>query len=228
MWVIPGNGPDTVVLCHPVARTRAAVLRHAVMLHEAGYNVVAYDLRNHGDLRDVVRYVRRDARLGAGGLALFALSFSTWPALYGLRDPAVPVDAVICDSGPAYDIPVALGRFFTIQRQQLPAPLRPVFGTWLTRTTVQLVTRVMLGVRGWPRDLALISCPALLIASGRDTLIPPSQVRAVARLLPRAMSWTAPNAMHTAGLRFDNEEYQATVRDFLTRTLQRVGQDGAR
>ena len=231
-WVVPASGPGTVVVCHGMGRDRGAVVPHIRMLHAAGYHVVAYDLRNHGDsgddrayghmadrfvsdLRDVIEHVRGDAELGRGGTAILAFSFSTWPAIHILRDGSVPIDAVVCDSGPTADLGPPLRRAFDLKRRTLGPVLRhqPLYG--MCRLAFQLFSRHMLAVREWPPDLDGIRTRLMFISGERDAVILPAEVTALADNYPDATQWVCPNARHTGALRADRDEYGKRVTAFL-------------
>jgi len=248
VWVVPAPaGPDapaprgSVVVCHGMGRTRASVLAHVALLHQSGYHVVAYDLRNHGasgrdramrrmaeryvsDLADVVAFTGARPTLG-GPVSVLAFSFSTWPALHLLREPVAEVGAevaaIVCESGPALDIGAGLRILADLRRGGLPAPLRMpgVFG--VLRACLDLAGRAMLGVREWPTDLDPVETRVLFIAGGRDRLVPAETVEALVdgyRDRPaagRVSYWRAPRALHMNALRMDRADYVRTVTGFL-------------
>jgi pimeloyl-ACP methyl ester carboxylesterase len=47
-WYIPGTKPYALVIVHGIWANKQAILPAAVMLVEAGYHVLAIDLRGHG------------------------------------------------------------------------------------------------------------------------------------------------------------------------------------
>ncbi|MCX5415787.1 alpha/beta hydrolase [Streptomyces sp. NBC_00059] len=238
-WWIPGRGPHTVVVCHPVGRDRASVLPHIRLLHEAGHHVLAYDLRNHGasdddphiremaarfteDLHDVLGHVRSRAPGPGGRVGVLALSFSTWPAVYGLRDsPAV--DAVVCDSGPGADLTGAMRRYFDLQSRLLPKWLHNRPAVTLARHAFVTGARRRLGVRpDWLAALADSPVPMLFVAAGRDTLMPPDDIAAVARHAPRAQVWTAPHSIHVNAHRLDRAAYTERLTAFYEEAFGRA------
>jgi pimeloyl-ACP methyl ester carboxylesterase len=236
-WIVPGRGPHTVVVSHPIGRDKASVQAHVRLLHDAGHHVVAYDLRNHGesdtddevrgmadkftaDLQAVLTAVRADAEVGTGRLGVLALSFSSWPAVHLLRQPGAPVDAVVCDSGPGIDIRTAMRCYFTLQRRLLPRLLRAAPGFHLTRWAFERAGLRYLGVRGWPPDPGVRRPPVLLVAAGRDTIIPPEEIEALVDRMPGSACWTAPRAIHVNALRLERAEYTARVTGFLDSAFQ--------
>jgi uncharacterized protein len=48
-WYVPSSNGDAVVLLHGAGSTRSAVLDHAAVLARAGYGVLLFDARGHGD-----------------------------------------------------------------------------------------------------------------------------------------------------------------------------------
>jgi pimeloyl-ACP methyl ester carboxylesterase len=232
-WVVPGAGPHTVVVCHGMGRTKSSVLDHIRLLHEAGHHVVAYDLRNHGesgqdgrhgrmadrftsDLADVLRAVRADHELRGGRVGVLAFSFSTWPAVYVLRDRRTAVSAVICDSGPLYDIRRGFVRFSALRWAMLDPTGRRASAFRVYRYTFQLAARTMLAVRGWPPRLPGSKARLLFIAGAKDRMVPADEVMRVARRYPGAWRWVAANARHMNAVTADKVEYRRCVLEFLT------------
>ncbi|MFF8813525.1 alpha/beta hydrolase [Streptomyces pactum] len=231
-WVVPGRGPHTVIACHGMGRTKSMALGHIEMFHRAGYHVLAYDMRNHGesghdrargdmaerftsDLLDVVRTVAADPELGGGEIALLGFSLSTWPSLWVPARSEVPVAAVICDSGPAYDVRGGLGHFAGLRRGQLPEELRGSFSFAVYQQVFQIMCMAKLAMRDWPPDLSSVPTRLMFIGSSEDTIVPPEQVERVARQYPGAEYWVASGALHMNGLRIVREEYRRRVLDFL-------------
>ncbi|MEU6479405.1 alpha/beta fold hydrolase [Streptomyces sp. NPDC047017] len=232
-WVVPGAGPHTVVVCHGMGRTMSSTLGHIELLHRAGWHVVAYDLRNHGDsgrdrcygsmaerytsdLADVLRWVAADLELGAGRIALYGFSFSTWVALSVLTRLDRPPVALVCDSGPMADIGSGLRHFAGLRRATLPEALRGGAGHAVYRFCFSALCRHMLAVRNWPPDLSRTGTRLMFVAGGQDPVVPEARIAPVADHYPDAERWTAPNALHMNALRFDREEYQDRVLTFLT------------
>ncbi|WP_079122981.1 alpha/beta hydrolase [Streptomyces abyssalis] len=231
-WAVPGDGPHTVVICHGMERSKSSVLGHIEMLHRAGHNVVAYDMRNHGessgdrrygsmarrytsDLRDVLRAVAADPELGGGRLAVLGFSFSAWPALYVLRDPGVAVSAVVADSGPMYEIGTGLGAFATLRRGSLPERLRRAAAFVPYRFVFRTVALHMLAIKDWPPELPGVTTRLMFVAGAQDPVVGADQVRRVAESYPGSGFWASQHAMHMNALRFDRHEYTERVLDFL-------------
>jgi uncharacterized protein len=244
VWVIPAAegaaAKGTVIVSHGMGRNAASVLPHATMLRAAGFHVVAYDLRNHGDsgrdraltgmaaryvadLADVVSFARAHPMLG-GDVSILAFSFSTWPALHILREPGIELAAVVCEGGPALDIGAGLRRLAELRRSSLPAPLREPIPFAALRAGLDVGGRIMLAVRAWPTNLDRVSTRALFIAGGRDQVVPPAAVEALlghyaARpAADRVTYWLAPRAIHLNALRLNRADYVRIVPAFLAGT----------
>lgn len=240
-WVIPGTGPHTVIVCHGVGRTKSDVLDHARMLHRSGYHVLAYDMRNHGesgrdrrygsmadrytsDLDDVLRWACADPELGRGHIAVLGLSFSAWPAMHLLRQlderqSGTQLAAVVCDSGPMYDIPAGLRHFSELRLPSLPDWLRRSGAGRLYCLVFRAACAHMLAITGWPPSPSGGSTRLMFVAGAEDPVVSASQVMAVAQRFPAAQRWIAPNAMHTNAVRFDRVEYECRVTEFLAEAL---------
>lgn len=235
-WIVPGEGPHTVIVCHGMGRNKSSVLGHVRLLHDLGHHVVAYDLRNHGDsgndraltrmadrfssdLADVLRTVSADPVLGTGGFAVLACSFSTWPAVHFLPHAPVPVSAVICDSGPTSDVRCLFRTLFDLGRPAMPLPLRhqPAFG--IASATFERAVTGMLGVRGWPTDLTGIATGLLFIAGERDPVVPALDVASFAERYSQATVWVSPKARHINAVRVESGEYVARVDTLLQRAF---------
>ena len=242
-WYIPATDAlGTVIVGHGVGRNKGHALPYAAMLHEAGYNVVAFDHRNHGrstqdrslvgmsrrftdDFEAVICAARSRPELEHGKFALFSFSFSTFPALYVTERVADRVDAIICDSGPAWNISGVYGRFIEYSKLGLPGILR---GPLLYRVVESVYRRTadwMLAVR-WPPKLDHLSVKLLFITGEEDWLIPPDEVRRIAELHPGSEVWIAPGAGHLMALRTHPERYRELVLGFLERAFQSASSPG--
>jgi pimeloyl-ACP methyl ester carboxylesterase len=215
-----------------MGRNKSTVLGHIALLHEAGYHVVAFDMRNHGtsgrdrgvgamaarfsaDLRDVLRAVRADEQVGGERLALLTFSFSTWTVLRLLADGEPSIAGVVCDSGPFLDIEAGLAHLADLRRPSLPALMREGWAFRLYRHLFRRIGGGMISAGNWPPDLAGGGPPLMFIGGAHDAIVPAEQVRAFAARYPGAEYWLAPNALHMSALRFDEAEYRARVLPFL-------------
>lgn len=238
-WLVPADaGAGTVVLGHGMGRNKATVLRYAAMLHDAGLNVLAFDLRNHGrsgsdgavtgmagrfidDFDVVVSHVASRPELAGGGIALFCFSFSTWPALQVAVTGAARVQAVVCDSGPAMDVAASFHRVMDVRKGTLPPPLRGPVLYELTKAVYARAAERMLAATGWPPALGARDVPMLFVAGDADPVIPPGEVERVAAVYPGSQLWVAPGASHLQAFRAHPERYRDLVTGFLLDALAR-------
>jgi pimeloyl-ACP methyl ester carboxylesterase len=199
-WWVPGGGRAAVVLLHGSHDSRADVVEHLRLLHDAGFAVLAVDARGHGasggrpnaagwagadDVAGAVAYLQAHGveRVGALGLSMGAEE--------ALRAAAegVPLRAIVADgAGASTSGDAALAEHGPLARSV----------SWMTMRMVAL-----LGGRGEPPALvdiaSRIDAPVLLIASGaRDEA---RIARALAeRIGPSAQVWEIQRAGHTGGL----------------------------
>jgi pimeloyl-ACP methyl ester carboxylesterase len=231
-WFIPGSGPDAVLVSHGMGRSKQTVLAHCKLLHDNGFNVLVYDSRNHGRSGRSSRRWQLATRFTAdlmdgldqlwfqpgvrGRVAVLAFSFGTWPAVRAARREGAMIDAVICDSGPVLDIRTAVVRMAKLQSYTLPDWARRPAGRNALVLSAGTLMPLMLGEYGWPPRRP--GPPVLLIAGGRDRILPAEEVTEFAAAVPGTRLWTSPRAGHLRALRSDPDGYAATVLDFLPRT----------
>jgi len=229
-WFVPGSGPDAVVVAHGMGRSRASVLEHVALLHAAGLGVLAVDSRNHGtsagnrrtwslatrftsDLCDAVARLRADGRV-TGRVGVLAFSFACWPALRAARREGCPVDAVVCDSGPVPDMEAAVGRLAGLRAALLDDALRHGVGRASYVRAARRAFTLALAERAWPPTGD--GPPVLLVAGGRDGVLPVADVQALADALPDARTWVVPRAGHLRALAVDPAGYADVVVGFLS------------
>jgi uncharacterized protein len=247
---VPGRGPHVVVVAHPIGQDRTWMTGHVRMLNQAGYHVVTYDQRNHGesgadpaafgraratyaDLQEVIRFAAARPECAGGRAGLFAMSFTSWPA-FGFAARPDLVDAVVCDSGPALDLAASFGRNIELRRRVLPPMVRREIPFRVFVAAFRFCALRMLGARDWPPPDAQVRVPVLIIAGERDPLVPVDELRATAGRYRRAQLWVAPRAKHNQALRGHPDEYAARVAAFFDEAFAtvpapaslRTGRDG--
>ncbi|MEI5034528.1 alpha/beta fold hydrolase [Streptomyces sp. S1A(2023)] len=139
IWLCPGSKDRVVVIGHGIGLSKSASLAQARFLHEAGYTVAMFDHRNHGlsstdrafwglsgrhtdDVERVVNHLREKGGYGAARFAVFGFSFSTFPSFYLLRRPDCGIEAIVCDSGPALELPPLFRNFIIAKGGPGPGP----------------------------------------------------------------------------------------------------------
>jgi uncharacterized protein len=221
-WYVPGTSGAAAVLMHGSHGTRADTVAHLRMLHAAGYAVLAFDARGHGqssgqtnalgwqgtaEVQGAVRFLRRQAGVDPGRIAAVGLSMGAEEALRAAA-AGVPVAAVVADGAGAS---TSGDRDLAADRGLL-APVARSVG-WLTMREAELVS----GVREPDplRDVvSRIRVPVLLIAShaAGERTIDAAYGRLIGR---RAALWYVADAGHTRALETHPTAYAARVLRFL-------------
>lgn len=224
-WWIPGHRHATVVMIHGYGNNREEPLSKAGYLHHAGYNLLVFDLRGHGqsdgdgttvgyreplDARAAVAFARH---VDGGPVVLFGYSLGGAVALEDASvDPAV--EAVIEDSGFSSVADVFPARFTGVTGlPDVPfAAAAAAFGTLDAGPAVW-------GVRPIATAAAL-DRPLLVIVGGEDAIVPPEEGLAIyaAAHGPKELL-DIPTAGHVDGYYSANRLYEKTVLDFLDRSL---------
>ncbi len=243
-WWLPadGNARGTVIIAHGVDHTRQVMLPRSMFLVHGGYNVLALDLRGHGEsaaqyvsggyleARDVlgaIRYVR--SRGEHGPIALLGVSMGAAASLLAAANSS-DVVAVVLD-GP---FPSGAAVFSNIDRHfvhdaKTPIWLRAAFEVGRLPgipTAVALVfylrTGVYLGtdlVNVLPAA-AQVRIPVLLISGDKDWIVPTVQARQVQAALAGTSSLLIiPGAEHDTTFATAPDLYGKTVLSFLNSNL---------
>jgi uncharacterized protein len=237
-WHLPGDPQRVVVLGHGMGLEKSRSLAQAQLLHRAGYTVVLFDFRNHGasfrdhgltrfsqrfndDVVAVVDHVRNMPEHAHARIALWGLSFSTFPVLDTLARLEGAVQAVICDSGPTRDLLVIVNSLPRSGLLPVPKALQAAPARTLWQAVYQRLAMAILDPPAeWPPAAQQGSAtPVLFVVGDRDAVVPVAQVRAVARRYPRAEVLVVPGAGHLRAIKVDKDAYTATVLDFLARAL---------
>jgi len=226
-WFMPAkNSRKTVLVCHGVGANKGIFLGVAPFLHRAGYNVLMFDFRGHGDSqghtisygvyesRDVIAAVAYLRSRGLEDVAGYAFSMGGAALLNAV--PNVRFRGVVLDSTFAEFAPVAL------RQMPVSAPLKPTllrisdFYGWLELGT-------FMGEIAPRRFIAQISPRPLLIIHGTaDTLVLPDQARQNFRSArePKEL-WLVPDAAHCLTRLHDIPIYEKRVAAFLSRCFAR-------
>ena len=223
-WYVPSRNGAAVVLLHGSHGTRVDTLPQLRMLSSAGYGILAYDARGHGqsagptnalgwsgadDLAGALTFLDHQSGINPRRIAALGLSMGAEEALRA-AGTGVALDAVIADGAGAS----TLG-----DNQLVPHGLAPVYlsETWLTMRGIELVS-------GESEPIPLksiagrIHIPVLLIASNaasEHTI--DSAYRA--RIGPSAALWYVPDATHTNAIRTHPHAYATRVLSFLASAI---------
>jgi fermentation-respiration switch protein FrsA (DUF1100 family) len=221
-----------VVLLHGYRDSRADAWSVAgPFLHQAGYNVLAFDFRAEGssdgtavtvghdepkDVAGAVAFVQHSTSV-AQRIALFGFSLGAGVALESAPH-LTPVDAVIEDSGwTTLDavLKVSFDKF-----AHVPA--------WLFEPPVVAIGQLDLGFKVTDvqpiTSVPAIHQPLLAIIGDADTVIPPDQGRRIYQLAagPKQLL-EIPGAGHIEGHTKDPGLYESTVLNFLSEYLLLCG-----
>lgn len=226
-WWIPGRKHASVVMIHGYGNNREEPLSRAGYLHDAGYNLLLFDLRGHGQSQgdgttvgyreplDAHAAVAFAHQLDPGPIALFGYSLG---AAVALEDAAVDpaVTAVIEDSGFSSVADVFPVRFSAVTGlPDVPfAAATAAFGTLEFGPEVWSVRPVAMA--------ATLERPLLVIIGGEDTIVPPAEGLAIysAARGPKQLL-EIPTAGHVDGYYAANRLYERTVLEFLSGSLSR-------
>ena len=225
-WLVPGEAglPFAVALVHDAGQDRRAFLGHVRFLHDAGYPLLLFDLRDHGasdgadrgsglgyrELHDVsaaVRYLKRER--GHRGVAVYGVSLGGSAALLAAAGDR-EIDAVIAESPFASVDELARWRL-----PRTPEPLR--------RAAIDLAL-LRVGALGEPSPIDAIGRiaprPVVLIGSAADRVVPAAAVEALyaAAREPKEI-WIAARGEHGAIFEAVPEEYRWRVLTYLGRWL---------
>lgn len=225
-WWIPGTRHQSIVMIHGLSNSRREPLDKAGYLHQAGYNLLVFDLRGHGqsdgdgttmgfrEPEDARAAVAEARTLDSGPIALFGYSLG---ASIALEEAAVnpEVSAVVEDSGFSSVGDVFMARFSEVTRlPDLPwaAPLL-AFGQIDVGTSLWNVRPVA--------QAALLDKPLLAIIGSADTIVPPAEGMAIfqAAAGPKQLL-VVTGAGHVAAYDTANVKYERTVLNFLARSLK--------
>ena len=224
-WWIPGTLHATIVMIHGLGSNRREPLDKAGYLHLAGYNLLVFDLRGHGqsdgngttmgyrEPEDVRAAVAEARSLDPGPIALFGYSLGASIAVEeGAVNPSVK--AVIEDSGFSSVGDVFLARFTEVTRLPgLPwAAALVAFGDLDLGTSLWNVAPVRLAAR--------LHRPLLAIVGGADTIVPPAEGLALFNAAPGPKELLeVPTATHVHAYDVSNKLYERTVLAFLKDNL---------
>ena len=226
-WYIPGRrGGGVVLLLHGVRASRLMEIGRARFLHQAGYTVLAFDFRAHGESGgDRITFGYRESRDVAAALVYLkkraprerigVIGTSMGGAAFLLASPPLQVDAVVLEQVyPSIDL--ALDHRMTRYLGPLGHALSPVLLRWMA---------VNIGLRADQlrpiSHIAQVDAPLLLIGGESDRYTPLSESLAMyaAARQPKEL-WLVPGADHVDLQRFTSDEYRRRILAFFGRTLR--------
>lgn len=228
-WYVPHEGATkTVILCSGANGSLDADVPMAPWLHEAGYNVLLFNWRAHGnsdgevvtlgfseryDLIAAVQFAKAQGaeRVGALGFSMGGTVALATAAVYE------DVNAVVADSPYVYILSAVAGGL--IERgvpEGISFLLARLFvSTACLRTQLNLFD---IDLARWISRVA--PRPLLLIYGDQDVIAPKSEVDTlVARAREPKEIWRVPDAAHRASYHSHPDEYRQRVLEFFNTHL---------
>jgi len=237
-----------IVFCHELGAAHWSALWYARGLWDAGFDVLAFDFRNHGqsdslpgyrplhwltwyevqDVRAAIRFAERDERLRTLPLGLFGISRGGGAALVAAAvEPRVL--AVACEGAFAMEDVVwhHSQRWFTLYAD-------PRILSWIPNWHVKLTMRLACWVSQFRRRCRYPSMrrllwrlrnrPVLLISGADDSYVLPEIAR---ELLAKTghgdeALWVVPGAKHNRAREVAGEEYDRRLCQFFDTAFKAV------
>ena len=230
-WWIPvaAPGAPTVVFLHGYGASKVQALDVAPFLHAAGYNVLAFDFRAHGesegtyttfgldevlDVRAALAWLHDFAAVNDTRVALFGWSMGAAAALNSARATGeIHVAALVLDSPFAALDDVTSTAF---QRETgLPAhpfaELSVRIASWMIHKSVE-DDRPVDRARG-------LTLPLLIIQGLSDSLVPRQDAVELHEAAGESELWLVPHADHVDAVHTDPQGYEQHVLEFLAASL---------
>src|SRR5690348_154076 len=230
-WYVPSPHPTdaAVVTVHGAGGNREEFIGELKWLHEAGYPVLMFDCRGHGqsdwqgrgislgvrehrDVESAVRYVKQGR--GAKRVAVFGCSQGAASSiLAGAEDR--DIDAVIAEASfaePDEVLEVNLSR------------ARPDLSAWFVNLTSELAVWRM-GGRGAPGPADVIAKiaprPVMIMQGGADVMVPPRDGQLLyARARQPKTFWLGDGAQHCGMAQQYPDQYPQRVLAFLIQYMR--------
>jgi pimeloyl-ACP methyl ester carboxylesterase len=243
-WFVPAaDGSDVVVLSHGVGRDSGMLMPLAKELHDAGYHVLTFDIRNHGesgvdgllrgqsrrwsvDHLNVVRYAAARPEAAGGRVGCLAFSLTAWTALEAARVAPDLVRVVICDSAPQVDVRAGLGRSFDLTRGRLPRLLRGPVMFRATRAAFMRAVVFFLRPEPWPVELGDHSIRLLFVSGTEDPIARPVDIAQQMTWYPRGTHWLVPGTGHMQAHLRASDDYADAVLSALADGLRQPADRG--
>jgi fermentation-respiration switch protein FrsA (DUF1100 family) len=230
-WFLHGRiSLPLVVVCHGVGTNREDLRAVSRFLGRAGFSVLAFDFRAHGqssghkttfgfkealDVQAAVRFAQKGYGSNFKNIGIYAISMGSAAVI--LASPNLPeVRAFVFDSSFA-----TLSELVDLQFVYLPAPLRTLFA-YLTRVYGWLLTGVAVDEIAPEKFVMHLGArPVLVFHGGRDTLIPISQGKRLFGKIAGPKEFVeTPGGTHVQSYFRTGKAYEEKVVDFFRRHLQ--------
>ncbi len=227
-WKIRATQPngDWVLVFHGVGDNRVGVLEHALVLLNAGYNVVMMDARAHGESGGPMATYgwieRHDTRTIVDALEsseqprhLFALGESMGAGI-ALQSAAIDprIEAVVAEA-PFASLREASYDYAGLRRSPLLGKTLFAPGTWTMIYRAEHIANLPAADVSPIKAVSARAFPVLLICDGNDVALPCRHTKMIFdAAIGRKEMWIVPEAYHTAALGFQPAEFRRRVLTF--------------
>jgi pimeloyl-ACP methyl ester carboxylesterase len=245
-WWLPANGRarGAVIIAHGIDHTRQVMLPRASFLVHGGYDVLAIDLRGHGEsggtivspglleARDIlggVRYIRSHG--DNEPIALLGVSYGAAASLI-VAAQSPEITAVISDGAftSGRDLSDDISRHYRHDARtnfwirtlflisSCPGAVRATALIYYLRSGINLGPD-LLAVTPWA---SRIGVPVLLISGEQDWMVPTEKARQILSAIPdnRKELLVIPNAVHDTTYSMAPTLYMNTVLSFLEKSVK--------
>ncbi len=237
-WIPHPDRPSgTCIIVHGYGDAKVGGIAWAPTWLDLGFNVLAIDLRGHGesggsftsagfyereDLSQVIDQLRAQRPYETRDVVLFGISLgaAVVAAVGAMRKD---LSAVVLESPYAHFVHAAAahGRAMGMPLVHLQPAIARLAGRMIG-ADFDAVSPIRL--------IPQIRCPVLLIHSAEDPLIDPPDAQALRAAMSAGGSsaglrdfWEVPNAYHVMGLAEDPEGYRRRISDFLAAVREQQG-----
>ncbi len=235
-WWIPAEAEaPVIILCHGLGANKSDLTDLATALHGAGYHVLQFDFRAHGDseghrtsfgwleqqdLEAAMAYLASQSVVARNRIGVYGFSMGAAVAiLAAAKHPEIR--AVVADSAYA-----SLADQIAAAAADYRLPAIPF--AWLGQRAYELLfwTRVV-RIAPVTAIAALSPRPVLIIAGGADSLMPPEDAHRLyqAAKEPKEL-WVVPEAPHGGTLAAAGPAYAQRVIAFFDRVLRGAARRG--
>ncbi len=230
-WFVPAEESTTaVILVHGLNGCKRApsILLPAGMLHRAGFNVLMFDLRDHGDsqiedgrfaggteeYRDVLGawdWLVSEKDFAPEDIGLFGTSLGAASVMIATGEE--PRIAATWEDSSYADIQVAISDFLSANGfPAFFAPAAPVVGRFISGDDISAPSPL--------NEVANLNGRPIFIAHGdADALLPVHHAYTLMDAIPQAESWIAPGSAHVGAMFDYTEEYEQKLTAFFQKNL---------
>jgi uncharacterized protein len=234
-WWIPlaVNSGKCAILIHGYADAKVGAIAWAPMFRELGYNILAFDLRAHGqsgglyctggfhesrDLMQIIDQLKAERGSAADRIILFGVSLgATVAAAAGAQRS--DLSAVILESPHAH---FAHAAGYQADRMGMPGPFfqRGAFAVaqWIAKCNFDAVRPT--------GTIPKIQSPLMVISAGDDQFVRPEDLPAIQAAVEKrdpkfapSIWWFLPQAYHVLAICENPLEYQKRIGDFLEQAM---------